>query len=111
MQGRFETAKLSPGAPYEVAFVIMLRDPAYGWEVPVNVRLTLPDGTKQEHKENLMKKPRGEWIEIPAGEFVTWPEKTGEIKFSIYENQGGEWKRGLIIKGVAIRPKNIGQRD
>lgn len=103
--GKFETNKLSPGTLYEVAFEIMLKDPAYGWEVPVNIRLTLPDGNKQEHKENLMKKPRGEWIEIPVGEFVTSPENTGEIEFSIYEYEGGKWKRGLVIKGVAIRPK------
>ncbi|XP_075673968.1 lectin-like [Castanea sativa] len=103
--GKFETKKLSPGNLYEVAFEIMLKNPSYGWEVPVNVRLTLPDGNKQEHKENLMKKPRGEWIEIPVGEFVTSPENTGEIEFSIYEYEGGKWKRGLVIKGVAIRPK------
>lgn len=105
MGGKFETKKLSPRTLYEVAFEIMLKDPSYGWEVPVNVRLTLPDGNKQEHKENLMKKPRGEWIEIPVGEFVTSPENTGEIEFSIYEFEGGKWKRGLVIKGVAIRPK------
>ncbi|GLT63049.1 hypothetical protein SLA2020_356430 [Shorea laevis] len=79
-------------------------DPAYGWEDPVNVRLILPDRNKQERKENLMKKPRGEWIEIPVGEFVASPEMAGEIEFSIYE-YGGKWKRGLVIKGVAIRPK------
>ncbi len=105
VHGKFETTKLSPGTLYEVAFEIMLKDPAYGWEVPVNVRLILPDGNKQEHKENLMKKPRGQWIEIPVGEFVTSQEKTGEIEFSIYEYEGGMWKRGLLIKGVAIRPK------
>ena len=103
--GKFETKKLSPGTLYEVAFEIMLKDPAYEWEVPVNIRLTLPNGNKQEHKENLMKKPRGEWLEIPIGEFVTSPENTGEIEFLIYEYEGGKWKRGLVIKGVAIRPK------
>jgi hypothetical protein len=105
VHGKFETAKLSAGTTYEVAFVIMLKDPAYGWEVPVNVRLILPDGNKQERKENLMKKPRGEWIEIPVGEFVASPEKAGEIEFSIYEYEGGKWKRGLVIKGIVIRPK------
>ncbi|XP_041023408.1 protein PHLOEM PROTEIN 2-LIKE A1-like [Juglans microcarpa x Juglans regia] len=105
VHGKFQTANLSPGTLYELAFVVKLKDPAYGWEVPVNVRLTLPDGNKQEHKENLMKKPRGDWIEIPVGEFVPSPENTGEIEFSIYEYEGGEWKRGLVIKGITIRPK------
>ncbi|KAL5538914.1 hypothetical protein UlMin_045777 [Ulmus minor] len=105
IHGKFETTKLSPGTSYEVVFVVMLKDPAYGWDVPVNVRLVLPDGSKQEHKVNLMEKPRGQWINIPAGEFRTSPEKPGEIEFSIYEYEGGIWKKGLVIKGVKIQPK------
>ncbi|KAG2688077.1 hypothetical protein I3760_09G077300 [Carya illinoinensis] len=105
VRGKFHTANLSPGTLYELAFVVKLKDPAYGWEVPVNVRLTLPDGNKQERKENLMKKPRGDWIEIPVGEFVTSPKNTGEIEFSIYEYEVGDWKRGLVVKGITIRPK------
>ena len=105
VHGKFETKKLLLGNTYEVAFVIMLNKEAYGWEVPVNVRLFLPDGNKQERKESLMKKPIGEWIEIPIGEFVASLEMAGEIEFSIYEYEGGQWKRGLVIKGIAIRPK------
>ena len=45
----------------------------------MNVMLILPDGNKQERKENLVGKPRGEWIEIPIGEFVASPEKTENI--------------------------------
>lgn len=105
VHGRFELANLSPGRIYEVVFVVMLKDPAYGWEIPVNLRLTLPDGSKQEHKENLMEKPRGKWIEIPAGEIKSSTEKTGEMEFSLYEYEGGKWKKGLLIKGVKIQPK------
>ncbi|KAF7114386.1 hypothetical protein RHSIM_RhsimUnG0089300 [Rhododendron simsii] len=105
IQGKFEMVNLSPGTVYEVVFLVMLKDPAFGWEVPVNVRLILPDGTTQQHEENLMEKPRGQWIEIPAGEFRTSSEKIGDIQFSLYECKAGMWKRGLVIKGVAIRPK------
>lgn len=105
VHGRFEIANLSPGQLYEIVFVVKLKDPAYGWEDPVNLRLTLPDGSRQEHIENLMEKPRGKWIQIPAGEFKSSGEKVGEIEFSLYEYEGGKWKRGLLIKGVSIRPK------
>lgn len=106
IHGNLDTALLTPGIKYEVVFVVMMKDPAYGWEVPVNLRLTLPNGKRQEHEENMMEKPRGRWIEIPAGEFQTTPENIGEIQFSLYEYKGGKWKRGLVIKGAAIRPKN-----
>ncbi|KAG8385123.1 hypothetical protein BUALT_Bualt03G0009000 [Buddleja alternifolia] len=105
VHGRFEIAHLSPGTLYEVVFVVQLKDSAYGWEVPVNLRLTLPDGSRQEQKQNLMAKPRGQWIEIPAGEFKASTDKAGEMEFSLYEYEGGKWKRGLLIKEVSIRPK------
>ncbi|KAL8107553.1 lectin-like [Apium graveolens] len=105
VHGKLEASMLSPGVLYEFVFEVMLRDPAYGWEVPVNLRLTRPDGSKQEHKENLMEKPRGRWIEIVIGEFMASQEKSGEIECSLYEYQGGKWKKGLLVKGVAVRPK------
>ncbi|KAL6502215.1 hypothetical protein OROHE_024808 [Orobanche hederae] len=46
LHGKFEIANLSPGTIYEIAFVLKLKDPTYGWEVLVNLRLTLPDGKK-----------------------------------------------------------------
>ncbi|GKV36871.1 hypothetical protein SLEP1_g44957 [Rubroshorea leprosula] len=106
VHGKFNTAKLSPETLYKVAFVVMLEDPACGWEVPVNIKLTLPNGSKQEHKEDLIAKPRGQWIEIPVGEFKTPPTNAGKIEFSMYEYEGGNWKTGLVIKGAIIQPKN-----
>ncbi|KAK3430346.1 hypothetical protein EUGRSUZ_E01887 [Eucalyptus grandis] len=105
VHGRFYVSKLSLGTIYEVAFVILMRPSGDGWQIPVNIRLTLPDGTKQEHKENLMEKPRGDWIEIKAGELSTSKHKEGEMEVSMFEH-GGHWKRGLVVKGVLIRPKN-----
>ncbi|KAK9226985.1 hypothetical protein WN943_012033 [Citrus x changshan-huyou] len=107
IHARLDTTKLSPGISYEVLFVIMLKDPAYGWEVPVSLRLLLPNGTKQEHKENLIVKPRNQWIEIPVGGFKSTPENAGEMEISMYEYEGGKWKRGLVVKGVIIRPKKL----
>ncbi|KAM1032516.1 hypothetical protein ACFX2I_036093 [Malus domestica] len=106
VHGKFETANLSPGTLYEVVFVVKLNAADYGWEDPINFRLTLPDGTRQCRKVNLMQTPRGQWVEIPVGEFRASPEKSGDMEFSMYEYDGGKWKKGLVIKGVVIRPKN-----
>uniref|UniRef100_A0A3Q7F1Q9 Protein PHLOEM PROTEIN 2-LIKE A1 n=2 Tax=Solanum lycopersicum TaxID=4081 RepID=A0A3Q7F1Q9_SOLLC len=106
IHGRFNTTKLSPGLIYEVVFIVMLKDPAYGWENPVNLRLILPDGSRQGHTENMVEKRREKWIEIPAGEFMTSADqKNGEIEFSLYEYEGGNWKKGLVIKCAVLRPK------
>lgn len=106
VHGRLDTRKLTPGVMYEVCFHVMLKDPAQGWEVPVNVRLVLPGGKKQEHKENLINKMRLQWIEIPVGQFVApaHDNEGGEMEISLYEFEGGAWKQGLVIKGVSIKP-------
>ncbi|WJX44520.1 hypothetical protein P8452_31484 [Trifolium repens] len=105
LHGKIDTRKLSPGILYQVSFIIMLKDPAEGWELPVNVRLALPGGKKQQHKESLMEKLRARWIEIPVGEFVASEKDGGEMEISMFEYEGGMWKQGLVIKGVAIKPK------
>lgn len=105
INGKFDTSKLSPGTLYEVVFVVMLRIISYGWEFPVNLRLVFPDGTRQEKKENLMEKQREKWIEIHAGEFMVEKERVGFVEFSLSETKILIWKRGLVVKGVVIRPK------
>ncbi|XP_050369075.1 lectin-like isoform X1 [Argentina anserina] len=106
VHGKIDSTKLSPGTLYEVVFIVMLKAAANNWKVPVNVRLTLPDGNKQGRKAELNKIPREQWTEIPIGEFKASPGLSGNIEFSMYEYDDGKWKSGLLIRGVAIRPKN-----
>ncbi|KAK2975492.1 hypothetical protein RJ640_005801 [Escallonia rubra] len=110
VHGRFETTNLSPGIVYEVLFVVMLKEPAYGWEVPVNFRLILPDGSTQGHKENLMEKETGKWIEILAGKVMAIPDNVGDIQFSLYEYEGGIWKRSLLYLVIAKSVSPLGQK-
>lgn len=104
MRGKFEIATLLPGYTYDVAYVVMLKDSANGWEGPVNLSLLLPNGNRQEREESLKEKPREEWITISVGEFKKSREMVGNIEFSLY-NDDELWKRGLIIKSVVIQQK------
>ncbi|CAA7045260.1 unnamed protein product [Microthlaspi erraticum] len=103
VNGTFHTRELTPLTHYEVMYVIKLRKSASGWDVPVNMKLVLPTYT-QERTVNLNEHVGKGWVTIMAGEFVTLPECVGEFKFSMYENKGF-CRKGLIVKGVAIRPK------
>ncbi|XP_048129196.1 uncharacterized protein PHLOEM PROTEIN 2-LIKE A4-like isoform X2 [Rhodamnia argentea] len=105
ISGAFKTIVLSPKTTYEVAFVVKRIANRRGWYLPVNLNLTLPDKTTQGRIENLEKTPEGEWKHILVGTFVTTPENVGEISFSFSET-GNHWKSGLLIKGVALRPKD-----
>ncbi|XVF25380.1 hypothetical protein REPUB_Repub13aG0208000 [Reevesia pubescens] len=106
VHGKFDVAKLSPGTLYGVVVIVMLRDEAFGWESPVNFRLSPPNGQKVARKENLMTKPRGKWIEIPMGEFTTSSQNVGELEIYFHEYNSSNWKGGLLFKGVAILPMN-----
>ncbi|KAJ6816102.1 protein PHLOEM PROTEIN 2-LIKE A1-like [Iris pallida] len=104
IHGRFDTSLLSPGATYDVSFVVMM-ELGYGWATPVNLRLVLPDGSVQQRRESLLDRPGGQWIELKAGELAARKDQAGQMEFSLYEYEGGQWKRGLIVKGVLVRPK------
>jgi hypothetical protein len=105
--GKFDTRNLTPGIVYEVVFKVKLEDPAYGWDTPVNLKLVLPNGKEkpQEKKVSLRELPRYKWVDVRVGEFVPEKSAAGEITFSMYEHAAGVWKKGLSLKGVAIRPK------
>ncbi|KAI6706240.1 hypothetical protein NL676_009202 [Syzygium grande] len=87
VHGEFDVSNLSPQMTYEVVFVIRLRPSGYGWEVPVNFRVTSPDGTRHERKESLKDKPTGRWIEIKAGEVSTSECGEGEMAVSMFETR------------------------
>ncbi|XP_071702344.1 putative F-box protein PP2-B12 [Rutidosis leptorrhynchoides] len=51
-------------------------------------------------------KPRPDgWRELELGEFVIGKEKEGEVEMNVLEVKGGNWKGGLIVQGIEIRPK------
>uniref|UniRef100_A0A0D9UX05 Phloem protein 2 n=1 Tax=Leersia perrieri TaxID=77586 RepID=A0A0D9UX05_9ORYZ len=106
INGKIELSHLTPGVTYKVVFEVMLTDPAYGWSVPVNLQLKFPDGTVQQHKENLQEKIRWKWLELKVGEVKTQQGQKGDIEISMFEYDGGNWKRGLVIKGIKILPKH-----
>ncbi|KAK8657028.1 hypothetical protein V6N13_098962 [Hibiscus sabdariffa] len=46
------------------------------------------------------------WMEIELGEFLNdgWKCNDGELEMSVLEVKGGNWKGGLIVQGIEIRP-------
>nr|CAB3472078.1 unnamed protein product [Digitaria exilis] len=106
IHGKLELSDLNPGVSYDVVFEVMLTEPSYGWTTPVNLRLKFPDGTVvQERKETLQEKPRNQWLELKAGEVKAQPGQKGEVEISLFEYDGGQWKKGLVVKGIKIVPK------
>ncbi|CAN4106367.1 unnamed protein product [Withania somnifera] len=45
------------------------------------------------------------WMEIELGEFFVKRGQEAELEMSLTEVKGGNWKSGLIVEGIDIRPK------
>ncbi|KAL3735212.1 hypothetical protein ACJRO7_024362 [Eucalyptus globulus] len=105
ISGKFRTIVLSPKTSYEVSLLASMTESRQGWDVPVNISITLPDKLSRRHTESLQHMPRGRWTNILMGEFKTLSENIGEITFHISECTNNNWKQGLVVKGVAFQPK------
>ncbi|CAI9764293.1 unnamed protein product [Fraxinus pennsylvanica] len=45
------------------------------------------------------------WMEVELGEFFVDGEQDLNMEISLTETKGGNWKSGLIVQGIEIRPK------
>jgi hypothetical protein len=57
---------------------------------------------------DLLPKQRGDgWLEIELGNFYYAGDEAdeGELEIKVLETKGGNWKGGLIVQGIEIRPK------
>ncbi|KAI7747559.1 hypothetical protein M8C21_012071 [Ambrosia artemisiifolia] len=52
------------------------------------------------------KRRQDGWLEIELGEFYNGKGQEGELEMSMMEVKGGNWKGGLIIQGIEVRPKS-----
>ncbi|XP_010529881.1 PREDICTED: putative F-box protein PP2-B12 [Tarenaya hassleriana] len=47
------------------------------------------------------------WLEVELGEYFVKAGAEEELEMSILEISGGNWKGGLLIQGIEIRPKRV----
>ncbi|KAL4574676.1 hypothetical protein LXL04_021512 [Taraxacum kok-saghyz] len=60
----------------------------------------------QTSKCNGPKQREDGWMEIELGEYHIKKGEEGELEMSMTEVKGGNWKGGLVIQGIEIRPKS-----
>ena len=60
-------------------------------------------------KENGPKLREDGWLEIEIGEYFNEEGEETELEMCVMEVKGGNWKSGLIIQGIEIRPKDFMQ--
>ncbi|KAL3720503.1 hypothetical protein ACJRO7_005337 [Eucalyptus globulus] len=102
VRGSFWTMNLSPNVPYKVAFKLKMATSSSTIRgQPVNLKLSLPDGTYQERQANLPVS-HDSWGELEVGRFPMTAQNVGKMEFAM-EQLFGRWRDGLIIKSVEIK--------
>ncbi|XP_051144103.1 putative F-box protein PP2-B12 [Andrographis paniculata] len=65
--------------------------------------------SNEEEEEDRMIYPRRRdndgWMEVELGEFLVHGSENGDLKLSLMEVKGANWKSGIIVEGIEIRPK------
>ncbi|XP_004302127.1 PREDICTED: putative F-box protein PP2-B12 isoform X2 [Fragaria vesca subsp. vesca] len=60
----------------------------------------------REINDNQYPKDRADgWLEIELGEFFCEGGEDGELEMTCLETKGGQWKGGLIVQGIEVRPQ------
>ncbi|KAJ9186083.1 hypothetical protein P3X46_005625 [Hevea brasiliensis] len=75
------------------------RSHAVGLQAPASTRENKNNG------HNRSQEREDGWLEMELGEFFNREGEDGELEISISEVNGGDWKGGLIVQGIEIRPK------
>ncbi|KAL8142720.1 hypothetical protein V2J09_015752 [Rumex salicifolius] len=107
VKGEFNMRELTVGPEYEILFDIELTSGAQGWFLPVTFEHYNPFSLSKKFEmklDNLIGKGR---TQISVGKFKLpcLPIGTHMATFHMYE-LNGQWKHGLITRGVVIKPAN-----
>ncbi|XP_074307882.1 putative F-box protein PP2-B12 [Silene latifolia] len=69
----------------------------------------VPAAAKREENKMVLKERMDGWLEVAMGEVTTQVGEDSEVEMSVLEVEGGNWKSGLIVEGIEIRPKAVSE--
>ncbi|KAF5469348.1 hypothetical protein F2P56_013429 [Juglans regia] len=125
IKGRIETKILSPKTKYGAYFIYSMVDGFYGFHYPVKVSIRLENEVEGGDATNAYLNPSVEllqinrqdgrlpikredmWMEIEIGEFFNGSQVDdhGAVEMCLKEVQVLNWKSGLVVHGIELRPK------
>ncbi|KAK4856295.1 hypothetical protein QYF36_016037 [Acer negundo] len=122
IHGKIDTSLLSTTTTYAAYLVFKTTDNFFGFDNnPVEVAVGLARGNVQNRtvyfdrrqqnivpgdNPGLFPKERGDgWLESELGEFFHISDEDGELSMTILGINRGNWKHGLVVQGIEMRPK------
>ncbi|XP_056168804.1 putative F-box protein PP2-B12 isoform X3 [Syzygium oleosum] len=65
-----------------------------------------------QDNEKQIPRDRGDgWKEVDLGKFFVSDPSTGEVQINLMEVKSGNWKSGLVIQGIELRPTQMTSRE
>ncbi|XP_011036720.1 PREDICTED: putative F-box protein PP2-B2 isoform X2 [Populus euphratica] len=125
--GKINTCLLSPATLYTAYLVFKFASRIYGlYNQPVDVTMKLDGGeygartvswnARGMRRRNTSVTVRGRvhypkergdgWLEMELGDFFSTEKEDGELEMRFFDDTD-HWKRGLIVEGIEIRPKDV----
>lgn len=114
--GKIDTLLLSPSTLYRAYLVFRFTAEAVGFAhltVEVTIGLVGTEATRKTvflHSQELMdgdqypKQRSDGWWEIELGEVFCEGGEDRGLEMACLASEGTQWKRGLIVQGIEIRP-------
>ncbi|RYQ91342.1 hypothetical protein Ahy_B09g097242 isoform B [Arachis hypogaea] len=123
IRGWINTHMLSPDTLYGAYLVFKPSSAgAYGFEYQ-SIEVSIAVAGVETHKRAVFLDPeRGKrlrdnlddqypkdrkdgWLEMELGQFFSEGGEDKEVEMGVYEIKGGDWKGGLLVQGIEVRPK------
>ncbi|KAK1284449.1 putative F-box protein PP2-B2 [Acorus calamus] len=119
IRGKMDVKILSGDTTYAAYLVFKLSDEVYGLNRPPQLSCVRFRDHALSHNVCIhpqvtgmsgppagrVPRRRGDgWMEVEMGEFYVENGAEGEVDMSLTEVDGGQWKRGLIVLGIEVRP-------
>ncbi|KAL7105441.1 hypothetical protein ACP275_07G044600 [Erythranthe tilingii] len=71
-------------------------------------RIRRRGGLSETNADDRVSRVRSDgWLEIELGDFFICDGDKFDIQVQVYETEHLNWKRGLIIEGIELRPKEV----
>jgi len=108
--GKTETQKayLDPGEGHSRSYQIIQRRIRLLSRNRTSMTMTHPSLNRGRDGKLPSMREDG-WMEVEIGGFLTRREEEGEVEMSVLEVKAGNWKGGLVVEGIEIRPKVVMQ--
>ncbi|KAK6911243.1 Phloem protein 2-like [Dillenia turbinata] len=112
IRGHIKTSMLSPNTVYAAYLVYKLAAMPYGLDhYPAELRadywmrLETFAAREGETQESYRRERLDGWMEVELGEIYNETGEDGELEMRVMEVKGGNWKGGLLVQGIEIRPQ------